>query len=109
MGRQSQEKGRRGELELAMILQKYGIPARPGQAASYGTTPDVTGISGIHPEVKRHERLNVPKAMEQSVRDSLKFRDGLPAVFHRKNRSPWLVTMRLTDWLILDEKWRLKE
>jgi hypothetical protein len=47
------------------------------------------------------EKLNVPKAMEQSVIDSIKFRDGLPALFHRRNRQPWLVTMRLDDWMRL--------
>lgn len=26
---------------------------------------------------------------------------GLPAVFHRRNREPWRVTMELPDWLEL--------
>ena len=33
--------------------------------------------------------------------DAEKFGDGLPALFHRRNRTPWLVTMRLEDWLKL--------
>ena len=28
-------------------------------------------------------------------------RDGMPALFHRRNRKQWLVTMRLVDWLKL--------
>ena len=100
-GKSSQAKGRRADLELARILQGYGIPAEPGQAVSYGATPDVVGIPGIHPEIKRVERLNVPEAMNQAIRDSEKFHDGVPTLFHRRNRSPWLVTMRLEDWLEL--------
>ena len=52
-------------------------------------------------EVKRVEKLNVVEAMEQSIRDSEQMRDGMPALFHRRNRKPWLVTMRLVDWLKL--------
>ena len=29
---------------------------------------------------------------------------GLPAVFHRRNRQEWLVTMRLSDWLEMYRK-----
>lgn len=101
MSKSQQRKGRGGELEICRILQAHGIPAEPGQAISYGSTPDVTGIPGIHPEIKRVERLNVPEAMAQAMRDSEKFHDGAPTLFHRRNRSPWLVTMRLEDWLEL--------
>lgn len=99
MGKTSQRKGRAGELELVQILQAFGIPARPGDPVSYGTTPDVVGVPGIHVECKRNERLNIELAMDQAVRDSEKFKDGLPAVFHRKNRRPWLVTMKLDDFM----------
>lgn len=101
MGKSQQRKGRGGELEIVKIFQAHGIPAEPGQAVSYGSTPDVVGIPGIHPEIKRVERLNVPEAMNQAIRDSEKFNDGVPTIFHRRNRSPWLVTMRLEDWLLL--------
>lgn len=37
--------------------------------------------------------------MEQSIRDSQRMGDGIPALFHRRNRKPWLVTMRLEDWM----------
>lgn len=96
-----QRKGRAGELELVKLLRQHGIPAEPGQAVSFGSTPDVVGIPGIHAEVKRVEKLNVPAAMAQAVRDASRFGDGLPTLFHRRNRSPWLVTMQLVDWLEL--------
>ncbi len=98
MGAASQRKGRAGELELVRVLNEYGIPARPGDPVSYGSTPDVVGVPGIHVECKRNERLNIESAMDQAVRDSEKFGDGVPTVFHRKNRREWLVTMRLCDW-----------
>lgn len=101
MGRSSQRKGRAGELELCRILRAQGIPAEPGVPVSFGMTPDVVGIRGIHAEVKRVERLNVPEAMAQAERDAQWFGNGAPAVFHRRNRSPWLVTMKLDDWIEL--------
>ena len=104
MGRSSQKKGRAGEIELAKILNQYGIKAAPGPPLNYGTVPDLVGIDGIHAEVKRVERLNVPAAMEQSIRDSEKFQDGTPVLFHRRNRGRWLVTMRLDDWVLLVQK-----
>lgn len=73
---------------------------------SYGEEPDVTGIPGVHIEVKRVERLNVSQAMAQAVRDAEKFNDGAPALFHRRSREPWLVTMRLSDWLEMSDKKR---
>lgn len=100
-GKKSQAKGRLGELELTKILNRHDIPAEPGLPRSYGLTPDVTGVPGIHVEVKRDEHLNVFTAMSQAVADSEKFGDGLPCVFHRKNRTSWLVTMRLSDWIRL--------
>ncbi len=108
-GRASQKKGRAGELELCRILQGYGISAQPGQALNFGTVPDVVGIPHIHCEVKRVERLNVPEAMGQAVRDSEKFNDGIPTLFHRRNRQPWLVTMQLTDWVAIYKKSLEKE
>lgn len=101
MGKSSQRKGRAGELELARLLQEQGYPVEPGEAVSFGATADLVGLPGIHIECKRVEKLNVPQAMEQAVRDAEKFHDGAPALFHRRNRQPWLVTMRLEDWVQL--------
>ena len=106
MGAKSQRKGRSGEIELAKILNDNGISAEPGQAVSFGSTPDIVGVDGVHAEVKRVERLNVLEAMNQAIRDSKKFDDGLPTLFHRRNRSPWLVTMTLEDWLKIYRGWR---
>ena len=40
--------------------------------------------------------------MKQAQRDADYF-GGMPAVFHRKNREPWLVTMKLSEWLQIYE------
>lgn len=101
MGKMSQRKGRAAELELTRLLQAHGIPAEPGQAVSYGACPDITGIPGIHCEVKRAEALRLSEWMAQAQRDAGRFGDGLPAVFHRRNREGWRVTMELPDWLTL--------
>ena len=101
IGRKSQAKGRGGEMELSRILQGYGYPVEPGQAVSYGATPDLTGLPSVHIECKRVERLNVVEAMAQAIRDADRFHDGAPTLFHRRNRQPWLVTMRLEDWMKL--------
>lgn len=99
LGRSQQRKGADGERELARILTGYGYDMRRGGSLSFGEVPDLVGLPGIHIEVKRVERLNVPEAMGQAVRDSDRFKDGVPALFHRRSRSPWLVTMKLEDWV----------
>lgn len=101
MGSKSQRKGAAGERELAMILQAHGYDCARGGSLTFGGVPDITGLPGIHIEVKRVEKLNVSEAMEQSIQDSERMRDGLPTLFHRRSRKPWLVTMRLDDWLSL--------
>ena len=101
MGSKSQCKGVRGEQELAAVLREYGYEIKRGGSLSFGEVPDLVGLPDIHIEVKRVERLNVPEAMRQAVRDSEAFQDGAPAVFHRRSREPWLVTMQLADWMAL--------
>jgi len=101
MGRSSQRKGAEGERELAAILRGYGYDIVRGGSLSFGDVPDLVGVPGLHIECKRVERLNVPEAMQQAIRDSERFHDGLPALFHRRNRQPWLVTLRLEDFMRL--------
>ena len=101
MGKTSQRKGADGERELSALLSAAGYECQRGGSLSFGEIPDVLGLPGIHVECKRVERLNVGGAMEQEIRDSDRMLDGMPALFHRRNRKPWLVTMRLEDWLKL--------
>lgn len=96
----SRRKGAEGERELARVLRGYGYDSRRGQQyCGVNGDADVLGLPGIHIECKRVEKLNVSEAMQQSQRDARK--GELPAVFHRKNREQWLVTMPLDDWMRL--------
>lgn len=109
MGKASQRKGRRGEFELVRVLREHGFPdVAAAEALNFGTVPDVTGLPGVHIECKRRENLSLTAALQQSIRDAERFRDGVPAVFHRQNRQEWRVTMRLCDWLELYQRAQAK-
>lgn len=99
----SRRKGANGELEIARILNDMGIPAHRGYVQFRQS--DLVGVEGIHPEIKRVEKLNVHVAMEQAKAEAQKRQDGRPTVFHRRNRTEWLVTMRLEDWVELYKGW----
>lgn len=97
----SKAKGSAGEREFAAILTEHGFPAHRNDQTFTGgrNNPDVTaeGLEGYHFEVKRVERLNVSEAMRQAIRDA--GAGAVPVVAHRRNREPWLVTMRLDDFM----------
>lgn len=99
-GRSSQREGRAAERELAYVLQDYGCDVRPGKPLNYGKEPDLLGLPGIHIECKRTETLRLSEWMQQARRDADRF-GGLPAVFHRRNREGWRVTMELPEWMEL--------
>ena len=101
----SKRKGKTGELELSKILRSYGYNCR--RSVQYnGRAPegaaDLTGLPGIHIEVKRVQAgyTAIHEAMDQAIRDK-KSPETIPSVFHRQNRRPWLVTMRLDDWIAM--------
>ena len=100
----SKAKGGRGERELAAVLRELGYDAHRGQQFAGGIdSPDVKGLPGIHIECKRVENLNIHKAYEQATKDA----DGkaIPAVFHRRNRAPWMVTLSLGDFMEIYKAW----
>ena len=101
MGAKSQKKGADGERELVEHLRRAGYSVSWGGNRTYGAVPDASGLPGVHIECKRVEQLNIARAMEQADRDAHRFRDGAPTLFHRKKKSPWLVTMQLADGLRL--------
>lgn len=94
-------KGAGGERELAALLRNHGFDMQRGGTTSFGARPDLIGLPGVHIECKRVEKLNLSAAMAQSIRDSERFGDGIPTVFHRKNREDWLVTLQLADFMQL--------
>ena len=103
-GRSARNKGASGERELASLLRDtWGYDVHRGMV--FCGESDMVGLKGIHPEVKRVERLNIHEAMAQAIREADKRNDGLPTVFFRRNRGEWLVTMRLSDWIDLYGEW----
>ena len=102
----SRSKGKRGELELSHILNSHGFDTHRGQQYSGANgDADVVGISGLHIECKRVQKLNIEDAMKQSESDA---RDGeIPCVMHRKNHEEWKVTMRLADFLKIWEEYEV--
>ena len=105
-GKKSQTKGRRAEKELSKILRGYGYDVEVGRPLSFGKEPDLIGLDGVHIECKRAEQLRLSEWLAQAAADAEKFRDGLPAVFHRGSREAWRVSMALTDWLELYRSYR---
>ena len=101
----AQKKGRAGEAELAATLREMGFTDAHRSARMYATgseCPDVAGIASVHIECKRTERLNLPAAMGQSIVDAAA--DEVPIVCSRRNRSPWMITLRLKDIVALHER-----
>lgn len=103
----SNQKGKKGELEFSNLCKEHGFNTRRSQQYSgINGDADVVGLDGIHIEVKRVERLNLSKAMKQAIEDSSEGK--MPIVAHRKNREEWKITMMADDWFELYRAW-LKE
>lgn len=105
MGKASREKGKRGERMLVRFLHDQGYEVR--RTAQYcgksGDAADVVGLPGLHIECKFVERLNVPEALRQAIRDAAV---GLiPAVFHKRSNAEWLVTLRAEEFMTIYREW----
>lgn len=92
----SRQKGKRIEREAAAALSAvFNVAMRRGVQFSGGPdSPDVIGLPGVHFEVKGVERLNLWAAMEQAVRDA---GSNVPVVAFKRNRSGWMLAVRLDD------------
>lgn len=104
IGKASKARGKRAELDLVRQLQKFGFTEakRTAQYCGKAGTSDVTGLPGIHVEVKNVQRLNIWEALAQSKRDSEADGNGnIPAVFFKRNRSGWYVALPLSDFIRL--------
>lgn len=98
MGKMQREKGKLGEREVANLLKKFGFDGkRTAQYCGKAGTADVTGIDGIHIEVKRQETTKIHEWMKQAESDAQE--NETPCVFHRRNNERWLCTLPLIDFL----------
>jgi hypothetical protein len=94
-------KGADAEREVAGILREHGFPdaQRTADGRAQAARGDIAGIPGVHFEVKRHERLNVPAALAQVRADADP--GELPVLVHRPSRAGWMATLPLADLLAL--------
>lgn len=104
MALNSRQKGKAGELEAAQTLRElFGWDC--SRSVQHSGTQDsadlrVSSTPGLWIEVKRVERLNVPKTMATAVKQCGR---KCPVLLHRPNRSQvgWMLTIRLTDLPLL--------
>lgn len=101
---QSRAKGAAGENGWAKTLSSItGLEAwrtqafvgHPEKGASDVTCPELP----IHWEVKRTERVQLYKWLEQAVGDCAEGK--IPVVAHRQNNKEWVCVIRATDFLNL--------
>jgi len=96
----SRSKGKRAELAFASFLREHGFDARRGQQFSGSPdSPDIVSESfPYHCEVKMVQNLNLQDACAQAEGDCGK----KPwVVAHRRNHSPWLITLRAEEFMKL--------
>jgi hypothetical protein len=94
----SKNKGAVGEREAAKVLtDMFGVECKRGVQYQGGPdSPDVTGLPGVHVEVKRVQNFSVKGTIDQIEKD----RGDKPAlIMHRRNNAPWLAIVPM-DQLI---------
>lgn len=99
----SKQKGARAERLLASIFRNYGYDQARRTAQYCGNTgeaADIVGLPYIHIECKHCETTKIWDWMSQAIHDAAKT-GNIPAVFHKKNNTDFLVTMRLEDFMKL--------
>jgi hypothetical protein len=100
MGKSQRTKGAVGEREAAALISKiFNTEASRSARNGVDAAEDVHhNIVGLHVEIKRVEKLNVPAALEKAKSDA---KSKIPSLWHRRNRSEWLVTVYADDLLPL--------
>ncbi len=106
----SKQKGARFERLLASKFREYGYDAR--RTAQYcgntGDASDVVGLRGLHIEAKHQEAMRLYDWMAQAKRDARAGGENrLPAVFHKKNNAPILVTLELDAFMEIYRQYEL--
>jgi hypothetical protein len=102
MGASQRAKGARGELEVIHLLRDAGWKdaRRTSDGRGQQSRGDVTnGPAGVHLEIKRVERGNVPVWLRQAQADANPH--DVPVVVHRPSRMQWMCTLPFEDLLAL--------
>ena len=94
-------KGAVGEREVVLAMRPMWPRAeRTSRGLSQAGKGDIAnGPEGCHIEVKRQERLNVPKAFDQVTADAGPH--DIPILIHRPSRHEWMATLPLDELLPL--------
>jgi hypothetical protein len=104
MATNGRDKGKRGELEVAALMKKFGFEARRGQQFK-GTkdSPDVVhNMDGFAVEVKLREQFSMTDIYAALGKQQSEARpDEDAVVFYRRNRKPWIVVMDAERFLKL--------
>ncbi len=99
-GSRSREKGKRGEREVAALARAAGFEdVRRTQDGNVQIgRGDVTGVPGLHLEVKRQETLKVGEWLAQAYADA-DAHDVPVVAFRRNGDKAWHATVPLA-WLL---------
>lgn len=107
----SKQKGARFERLLASKFREYGYEQARRTAQYCGNTgdaSDVVGLPGLHIEAKHQEAMRLYEWMAQAKRDAeAGGQNALPAVFHKKNNAPILVTLELDAFMEIYRQYEL--
>lgn len=96
----SREKGARGEREfINMHLRPYWPKACRNIDQFGDDKRDCLEVAGCHFQIKRTERLEIWKAIEQAESESAP--TDLPLVAFRRNRSKWYVAIEASELVAL--------
>lgn len=99
----SRAKGCAGERQLSHEIKRVmgwmGIQTEANRTAQHcGDSGDsdvlIHQLPQVFAEVKRVEKLNVQQAMDKASQQA-EAAGKIPVLFHRRNRTPWLVTLKL--------------
>lgn len=101
---ESRAKGARGELEACEALGRIGLHCRRTvQYNGRAGLADLACDADLHIEVKRTEKLNPYRFIEQAIGDSR--RSGHPPlVVMRSSYKPWLIMCRVDDFVRIAEE-----
>lgn len=106
MSAASREKGARAELEVVALCHEYGWPGARrnlNQPAIGGA--DLVGVPPLSIEVKRGQRLEFWSWWSQAIRQAGP--TELPVLTFRRDESPWIAAVELTELLALVQLQRL--
>ena len=94
----SRQKGCVGERQMAQEIERVMGWTANRMAQHCGDAGDsdilIHQLPQVFAEVKRVEKLNVQAAMDKAA-EQAEAAGKIPVLFHRRNRTPWLVTLKL--------------